>query len=66
MTFLPESDMSLLGESNTLMFEGEEFDLLGEDHIEMCENGYCVRKFIDDVIAENFMQVISKNFRFNF
>ena len=64
MEFLPETDMSLLKNCDSIICEGQEFGLLQEDQVTICEDNYCVRKFIDDVIAEQFMNVISKKVTF--
>jgi len=66
MEFLPESDMSILSNCESVICEGEEFALLEAEKITVCEGNYCVRKFIDDVIAEQFMSVITKKVKFKF
>lgn len=65
MQFLPETDMSLLSEADSVICEGEEFELLQEQQITVCDGNVCMRKFIDDVIAEQFMRVVSKKIKFN-
>lgn len=66
MEFLPETDMSLLKDAESIICEGEEFGLLEAEQITLEEGNYAVRKFIDDVIAEQFMKVIAKSMKFNF
>ena len=56
--------MSILSGASSLICEGHEFELLDQDQITICEGNYCVRKFIDDVINEDFMSVISKKIEF--
>ena len=65
MEFLPESDMGFLSNCETLICEGEEISLLETEQITICEGNYCVRKFIDDIIAEQFMDIIVKKIKFN-
>jgi len=66
MEFLPESDMSVLNQTDTILAEDVELNLLNDqDQITVCENGYCVRQFMDDVIHEQFMKMIGKGLRFN-
>ena len=66
MEFLPETDLSILSQADTILAEDVELDLLNDqDQITICENGYCVRQFMDDVIHEQFMNVIGKGLRFN-
>jgi len=66
MEFLPESDMSILSDTNSILAEGVELDLLNDqDQITVCENGICIRQFMDDVIHEHFMNMIGKGLRFD-
>lgn len=64
MEFIPESDMSILNNASSLLCENVEVGLLESDHIQICENGYCVTRFLDDIISEQFMNVISKKIKF--
>ena len=64
MEFLPESDMASLNGCNTLLCEGQEFELLKEDQIDGIKGNMCVRQFADAIIAEQFMSVITKHIRF--
>ncbi|MFW6246931.1 MAG: S80 family phage morphogenetic serine protease [bacterium] len=64
MEFLPESDISMLSGAEALICEGEEIELLQEEQITICEGNYCVRRFIDDVIAERFASVIGSSIGF--
>lgn len=63
MEFLPENDFSLLDGCNTLIYEGQELELLKDDEIDLCE-GNNVKNFLDDVIRENFRHVVSKKIKF--
>lgn len=66
MEFLPESDMSILSQTDTILAEDVELNLLNDqDQIIVCENGYCVRQFMDDVIRKQFTRIIGKGLRFN-
>lgn len=64
MEFLPESDMSLLQNAEAIICEGEEFELLESEQITICEGNSCIRRFVDDVIAEQFLSVISSKIEF--
>lgn len=64
MEFLPENDMSILESAESIICENEEFGLLDEDHITVCEGNVCVKRFIDDVMAEHFMAAISSPITF--
>ena len=66
MEFLPETDMGVLKDAEAIICEGEEFSLLEAEQITIQEGNYAVRKFIDEVIAEQFMRAVTKNIRFNF
>ena len=57
MSIFDKNDMRII-------CENEEFDLLSSDHVTICENNYCYRKFVDDVVAERFASVISSKMKF--
>ena len=64
MEFLPESDMSILENMDSVLCEGNELNLLEAEHITICDGNTCVRRFIDDVITEQFMTIIGKGVKF--
>ena len=66
MEFLPETDISILSNAESIICEDEEFCLLEAEQITIQEGNYAVRRFIDDVIAEQFMRTVTKNLKFRF
>lgn len=67
MDILPESDYSILDKSESIMFEGNEYELLKEDDISVGDGNIgFARKFIDDIISENFLKVVSKQIQFKY
>lgn len=66
LQFLPESDISLLEDASSVICEDTEIPFLEKDHITICEGNYCVKKFIDEVIAESFISAICNKVKFRF
>lgn len=65
LEFLPESDMNMLYNTDSVLAEDVELNLLNdEDQITICENNYCIKMFMDDYIKEQFSNIISKGLRF--
>lgn len=65
MEFLPESDMSLLSNSDALICEnGDEVSLMEEEQVTLCDGNQCVRRFIDDIIFERFTSVMASGISF--
>jgi len=64
MEFLPESDMSVFADTDSIICEGEDLTLLESEHVTMCNGSVCVQRYLDDVIAEQFMSMISKKVKF--
>lgn len=65
MEFIPESDTSMFESADSIIIEGTELELLEEDQIQICEGGVCVRNFISDVVADRFLEVVSKKVKFS-
>lgn len=59
MEFLPESDMSLFSNSDGFICENTEFPFLTEDNITLYEGGCCVERFLDDIIADEFLNTVT-------
>lgn len=64
MEFLPENDCSILNDGNSILFEGQELELLKEDNIEVNKFNYKT-KFLDDILKENF-KIVSRTIKFLF
>jgi len=65
LEFLPETASEFIPDEN-LICEGEILEFLDKDHIVMSEGDSTVIRFIDDIINERFLDVISKNIQFRF
>ena len=64
MEFLPENDCGILNDGDSILFEGHELELLKEDNIEVNKFNYG-KKFIDDILIENF-KIVSRKVQFLF
>lgn len=65
MQFIPECDTSLFQEEQQLLCEGFDVTLFETDQIKVNNGMIVVREFIDNIIAEQFMSVLTKKLRFN-
>jgi hypothetical protein len=65
LEFIPENDTSILEGANSLLYEGEELTLLENESVTICDGNCCVTKFLDDIIHENIMEILSKGIRFS-
>ena len=62
LKFLPENYNEYIPcESISLMESVGELD---QEQVMICEGGICVKKFVDEIIDETFLDVISKNVKF--
>jgi hypothetical protein len=68
MTFLPESAGDFIPDApKALLCESADIvTLIESDHLRICEGDACVIKFIDDIINESFLDIISKKIIFKF
>ena len=64
MEFITESDAGMLANAESIICEGNEISLLESEQVTICEGNICVRKFIDDIIAEQFLDIISTGVKF--
>ena len=64
LEFLPESDMSILQNSQSILTEGLD-EFFEKEQITICENNQCVKLFLEDYIRDNFKKVIGKGIRFH-
>lgn len=62
MDFLPESSLDYISETNVL-YENDQVILLEDDKITI-DTGNCVLTFLNEVIDNRFMDIISKGIRF--
>ncbi len=62
LKFLPESCNEFVPENSMSLMES--VDQMDLDQTMVCEGGQCVMKFIDDIIRENFNEVISNKIKF--
>jgi hypothetical protein len=62
LKFLPENSNEFLPDDAISLMEsvGE----LEQEQLMICEGGICVRKFVDEIINETFLDVVSKNVKF--
>lgn len=64
--FIPETDTSILQNSDGIMYESTELDWADQhEQIQICDGYKCVTKFIDDVFTEQFNSIVAKNIIFN-
>lgn len=63
LQFLPESFADFDNDCNVI-YEGVEASILEADEIHICEGNQCVTKFIEEVINERFMDIVSKKVKF--
>ncbi len=62
LKFLPEAYNEFLPEESLALMEsvGE----LDSGQLLVCEGGMCVRKFVEEIIEESFLEVVSKRIKF--
>jgi hypothetical protein len=64
--FLPENDLGILEKAESVIFENTDFELIQDDDLNIGDgliNNYA-RKFVDELISEHFMKVVSKRIQF--
>jgi hypothetical protein len=68
VTFLPESAGDFIPENpKTLICENADvMSIIENDHLRICDGDSCVVKFIDDIINEQFLEVIGRRLVFKF
>lgn len=68
LNFIPESANEFISEaSDKLLCESQEFmELIEKDRLRICEGNQCVMRFIDDIINEQFIDVINRKIVFKF
>ena len=64
MEFLPEASEEFGGEDMSIVCEAEELEILNEQNIQVYEGVSSVAKFVDDIINETFVDVISSKITF--
>lgn len=65
LEFLPESASDFMS-GRTVLCEADELNILDKDHVTITDGDSMIVKFIDDIINEQFFDIISKKIRFNF
>ena len=63
LEFLPESFADFDNDCNVIC-EGNEASILEAEQIHICEGNQCITKFIDEIINERFMDIVSKGVKF--
>lgn len=63
LEFLPESFADFENDCNVIC-EGNEASILEAEQIHICEGNQCITKFIDEIINERFMDIVSKGVKF--
>ena len=67
MEFIPESDVSLLQNCNSILFEGEEINILERtDNIVVPQKANYYGDFLDKIIETKFGPIISHEISFVF
>lgn len=64
MEFLPESSQEFGGENMSIVCEASELEILNEQNIQVYDGVSSVAKFVDDIINEQFVDVISSKITF--
>ena len=63
LQFLPESFADFDNDCSVIC-EGNEASILEAEQIHICEGNKCITKFIDEIINERFMDIISSRIKF--
>ena len=64
MEFLPESAEEFGGEDLSVVCEADELDILNEQNIQIYNGVSNIAKFVDDIINEIFVDIISSKITF--